>query len=163
MTIVTNTGPLVILAKIDQLGLLQQMFTRIVIPPAVHRELMAKSGIEVRRLDAALTQFIEITAEPELLPAVQIVTDHLDAGEQQAIALAHARNTTLVIDERLGRQAARQLGLTVTGSAGVLIEARRRGYIPAVRPLLEAARRQGYWLSDELIAMAAKMAGENDS
>lgn len=68
---------------------------------------------------------------------------------------------TLVIDERLGRQAARQLGLTVTGSIGVLIEAKQRGYIPAVRPLLEAARRQGYWLSDELIAIATKMASEN--
>ena len=44
MTIVTNTGPLVILAKIDHLALLQQMFTEVVIPPAVHRELLAKSG-----------------------------------------------------------------------------------------------------------------------
>jgi len=161
MTIVTNTGPLVILAKIDQLGLLQQMFTSVAIPPAVHRELLAKSGAEASRLDAALKQFIEVVAEPELSPTVKIVTDHLDAGEQQAIALAYARNTMLVIDERLGRQAARQLGLTVTGSTGVLIEAKQRGHIPAVRPLLEAARRQGYWLSDELIAIAAKMAGEN--
>lgn len=160
MAIVTNTGPLIVLAKIDQLGLLQQMFTTITIPPAVQRELLAKSGIEARRLDAALTQFIEIATEPELPATVQVVIDHLDVGEQQAIALAHAKNATLVIDERLGRQAARQLGLTVTGSAGVLIEAKRRGYIPAVKPLLEAARRQGYWLSDELIAIAAKMAGD---
>ena len=90
------------------------------------------------------------------------MTDHLDVGEQQAIALAYARNTTLIIDERLGRQAARRLGLTVTGSTGVLIEAKQRGYIPSVRPLLEAARQQGYWLSDELIAIAVKMAGERD-
>ncbi|MCA9942596.1 MAG: DUF3368 domain-containing protein [Anaerolineales bacterium] len=160
MTIVTNTGPLVILAKIDQLGLLQQMFRSIAIPPAVHRELLAKSGPEVSRLDAALKQFIEIVGEPEFPPAVKIVIEHLDAGEQQAIALAYVRNTMLVIDERLGRQAARQLGLAVTGSTGVLIEAKKRGYIPAVRPLLEAARQQGYWLSDELINIAAKMAGE---
>ena len=161
MAIVTNTGPLIVLAKIDQLKLLQQMFTTVAIPPAVHRELLAKSGMEVSRLDAALTQFIEVVAEPELPPAVKIVTDHLDAGEQQAIALAHARNTTLIIDERLGRQAARQLGLSVTGSTGVLIEAKQRGFIPAVRPLLEAARHQGYWLSDELIAVATRLAGEN--
>jgi uncharacterized protein len=161
MTIVTNTGPLIALAKIDHLDLLQRMFGNITIPPAVHRELMAKSGIEALRLDTALAQFIEITAEPKLAPIVQIVTDHLDAGEQQAIAVAYAKNVTLVIDERLGRLAARQLGLVVTGSAGVLIEANRRGLIPAVRPLLEAVRQQGYWLSDELIAVAARMAGEN--
>jgi uncharacterized protein len=161
MTIVTNTGPLDVLAKIDQPGLLQQIFTSVAIPPAVHRELLAKSGAEASRLDAALTQFIEVVAEPELLPAVKIVTDHLGTGEQQAIALAHARNTALVIDERLGRQAARQLGLTVTGSTAVLIEAKQRGYIPAVRPLLEEARREGYWLSDELMTIATKLAGEN--
>jgi predicted nucleic acid-binding protein len=160
MTIVTNTGPLVILAKIDQLGLLQQMFSSVAIPPAVHRELLAKSSAEVSRLDAALMQFIEVVAEPKLPPAVKIVTNHLDAGEQQAIALAYARNTTLIIDERLGRQAARQLGLTVTGSTGILIEAKRRGHIQSIRPLLEAAREQGYWLSDELITIATKLAGE---
>ncbi len=162
MTVVTNTGPLIILAKIDQLSLLQQLFTDITIPPAVRRELMAKSGgIETHRLDTALTQFIEITAKPELPPTVQVATGHLDAGEQHAIALAHAKNRVLIIDERLGRQAARQLGLTVTGSVGVLIEGKQRGYIPAVIPLLRTARQKGYWLSDELIAIAAKMAGEN--
>ncbi len=160
MTIVTNTGPLVILAKIDQLALLQQLFSAVEIPPAVHRELMAKSGVEVGRLEVALKQFIEVVEEPEMSPAVKIVAAHLDAGEQQAIALASAKNTILVIDERLGRQAARQLGLTVTGSVGILIEAKKRGYVTAVRPLLESARRQGYWLSDELIVSAAKMAGE---
>jgi uncharacterized protein len=161
MTIVTNTGPLIMLAKIDQLNLLQQIFTAVTIPPAVYREVMAKNGIEVRRLETALAQFISVAPEPELSPTVKIVTDHLDAGEQQAIALAHARNTTLVIDERLGRQAARRLGLTVTGSAGLLVEAKRRRLIPLVRPLLEAARQQGYWLSDDLITVATKLAGES--
>jgi predicted nucleic acid-binding protein len=61
----------------------------------------------------------------------------------------------------MGRQAARQLGLTITGSVGVLIEAKQQGYISAVVPLLLSARQQGYWLSDELIAVAAKMTGEN--
>lgn len=57
------------------------MFTSVAIPPAGHRELLAKSGAEVSRLDAALAQFIEVVAEPEFPPAVRVVTDHLDAGE----------------------------------------------------------------------------------
>ena len=160
MAVVTNTGPLIMLAKIDQLTLLQQMFTTVFIPPAVHRELLAKSGPEVNRLDAALAQFIEIMPKPRLSSAVLTITGHLEAGEQQAIALAHAQKTTLVIDVRLGRLAARQLGIAVTGSAGILIESKRRGYIPAVIPLLEAARQHGYWLSDGLLAVAAKLTGE---
>lgn len=160
MAIVTNTGPLIILAKIDHLRLLQQMFVSVYIPPAVHRELLAKSGAEALRLDEALKQFIEVTDRPKLSSNVQAATDHLEAGEQQAIALAIVRNSILVIDERLGRKAARGLGLTISGSVGILIEAKRRGYVPAVAPLLEAARQQGYWLSDNLITIAAKLAGE---
>lgn len=40
------------------------------------------------------------------------------------------------------------------------MEAKQQGYISAVVPLLLSARQQGYWLSDELIAIAAKMADE---
>ena len=67
----------------------------------------------------------------------------------------------LVIDERLGRTAARQLGLNISGSTGVLIEAKRRGFIPAVVPLLYDIRYHGYWLSDSLILLAAELTGES--
>lgn len=160
MSIITNTGPLIALAKIDKLSVLQQLFGTVSVPPAVHRELMAKSGSDVERLDVAFAQFIKITAQPDSPAEVRIVTDHLDAGEQQAIALAYAEKTVLVIDERLGRTAARQLGLSISGSTGVLIEAKRRGFIPAVVPLLYDIRYHGYWLSDSLILLAAELTGE---
>lgn len=148
------------LAKIDQLNLLPQLFTTIATPPAVYRELMAKSGFEANRLNIALTHFITVAEEAELTPKVQLATNHLDAGEQQTIALAYAWQQPVIIDERLGRQAARHLGLTVTGSVGVLLEAKKRALIPAIAPLLFSARQQGYWLSEELVSLATTMAGE---
>lgn len=160
MSIVTNTSPLIILAKIDKLDLLQKIFKSIAIPPAVYRELMAKSGVEANRLDKALDQFVEVTSEPIMSSSILAITQHLDAGEQQAIALAYSQQSKLVIDERLGRQAARQLGIVVTGSIGVLIEGKQRGYIDEVMPLLQQLRQHDYWLSDRLIAAAAKLADE---
>lgn len=160
MTIVTNTGPLIALAKADQLGLLQQLFTTIFIPPAVHRELLAKSGPEAARLDVALNDFITVQAKPAMPAVVRIVTDNLDLGEQEAIGLAYASQMPLVIDERLGREAGRRLGLTVSGTIGVLLEGKRRGLLPKILPQLEAMRQQGYWLSDELLALAVRLSGE---
>ena len=160
MTVVTNTGPLIALAKINQLGLLQRVFTTISIPPAVHRELLAKSGPEAARLDVALNDFITVQAKPPMPAVVRIVTDNLDVGEQEAIGLAYASQTALVIDERLGREAARRLGLTVTSMIGVLLEGKRRGFIPDILPQLEAMRQQGYWLSDELLDLASRLSGE---
>ncbi len=160
MTIVTNTGPLIALAKINHLTLLQQLFTTIAIPPAVHRELLAKSGPEAARLDHALNHFIVVQSRPEMPALVRIVTDALDAGEQEAIALAHQQQTLLVIDERLGREAARRLGLTITGTIGVLLEGKRRGFVAGVLPQLQEMRQQGYWLSDDVLRVAANLSGE---
>lgn len=162
MTVVTNTGPLIALAKINQLSLLKEMFTDVFVPPAVHRELLAKSGPEALHLEQALVQFITVTATPNFSDRVKIATDHLGIGEQQAIALAHEKQSLLIIDERLGRETSRRLDLTVTGSVGVLIEAKRKSLIPAVSPLLNDIRRLGYWLSDELIATATRLAEERD-
>jgi predicted nucleic acid-binding protein len=163
VTVVSNTGPLIALAKADRLVLLEGLFGQVLIPPAVHRELLAKSGPESARLDEALLGLIEVTQLPPLSPEVKTATLRLDAGEKQVVALAYERKASLVIiDERLGRAAARRLGLEVTGLVGVLVRAKETGLIPAVCPMLEEIRQRGYWLSDEILDMAAKLAGELD-
>jgi predicted nucleic acid-binding protein len=161
VTIVSDTGPLIALAKADHLRLLDQLFGHIHVPPAVHRELLAKSGPEVARLDDALAHFIGVAPLPRLSPEVEVVTLGLDPGEQQAIALAYERQALLVIDDFRGRVAARRLRLSITGVVGLLVRAKEATLIPAVRPLLGEIRRQGYWLSDELLDVAAKLAGED--
>jgi hypothetical protein len=57
----------------------------------------------------------------------------------------------IVLDERLGRRAAQRLGLTVTGTLGVLIAAKDRGLLTSVRPVLDALRANaGFWIGDDL-------------
>jgi predicted nucleic acid-binding protein len=161
MTVVCDTGPLIALAKVDQLQLLEQLFGEVDIPQAVHRELLAKSGPETARLDKALASFVQVKRLPDFPVAVKSATLRLAPGEQQAIALAYELRALLVMDERLERAAGRRLGLSVTGSAGVLITAKERGLVSAVRPLLDGIRQRGYWLSDELVDAAARLAHED--
>ena len=47
--VVSNTGPLIALAKADRLTVLEAMYGVVQIPPAVHRELLAKTGPEAQR------------------------------------------------------------------------------------------------------------------
>jgi predicted nucleic acid-binding protein len=158
--VVSDTGPLIALAKVDQLGVLEDLFDQVHIPPVVHRELLAGRRSEAARLDESLGRFIQIV-QPSLPPSrVQAETLRLDPGERQAIALAYELGVLLVIDDRLGRAAARRLSLAVTGTVGVLIRAKEVGLVPAVCPLLEEIRQQGYWLSDALLVTAARLAGE---
>ena len=159
-SLVCDTGPLIALAKVDKLLLLPKLRSNIYIPTAVHRELLGKSGSERERLQEAFDAYLEIEQDITISPSVDIVTSHLDEGERQAIALAYNRDATMLIDERLGRQAAQRLGLTITGSAGLLLYAKKRNLISEVVPILIEMRQRGYWLSDALVKLVAQQANE---
>lgn len=163
MSIVSNTGPLIALAKVAQLSILEQLFQQVHIPPAVHRELLAKAGPESAHLDTALATFIAVEPAPPLMPDVEAVTRNTDPGERAAIALARTMGLPLLIDDRLGRHAAHRLHLSFIGTAGVLVQAKQAGLLPLVRPVLEDIRQRGYWLSDRLLAIATQLAGETPS
>ena len=158
--IAADTGPLVALAKINQLTILSHLFGDIFVPPAVRRELLAKIGREADYLDEAFSKIITVAPSPAIPTVVEVAISLLDKGEQEAIALAYERQLVLLIDERLGRVAARHLNLAVTGTAGVLLQAKQQGLITAVSPLLQEARQKGYWLSEEFLTLVAKMAEE---
>ncbi|HLL73696.1 MAG TPA: DUF3368 domain-containing protein [Pyrinomonadaceae bacterium] len=84
----------------------------------------------------------------------------LDEGEAEAIALASEQGHTIVLDDSQARAAARNLGLKVVGTIGILLKAKRGGVIPAIRPVIEALELNGFYLSDALREEALRLAGE---
>lgn len=65
-------------------------------------------------------------------------------------------------DDRAGRRVAQQLGFPTTGSIGVLLRLQEKGAIENVGVLLSEMRERGYWLSDKVIEVAKRLAGEDD-
>ena len=85
----------------------------------------------------------------------------LDRGEAEVIALAQELSADLVIiDERLARRHARRLGLTLTGTLGVLLKAKQLGYVKSVAPLIDRLRQDGIHLSDVVVAEVLALADE---
>jgi predicted nucleic acid-binding protein len=86
----------------------------------------------------------------------------VDEGEAEAIALAFELNADLLlIDERIGRAVASRLGIRFIGLLGVLIEARHKGLILAVKPVLdELIAGAGFWVTRELYDSVLRAAGE---
>lgn len=162
MKVVSNTGPLIGLAKINQLPILKSIYKEVMIPPMVHKELWGKVGMESDQIDSALQDFIKVTEIKTLKPATESALVDLDEGERQAISLASTIDdeVLLLLDDRAGREAAKKLGIPTTGLIGIMLLAKERGLINNVRPLLEEIRNHGYWLSDEVIEVARKLAGE---
>lgn len=162
MKIVSNTGPIIGLAKINRLSILKDLAGEILIPPMVHRELLAKIGVESNLIDEALNSFIHVFPVPPLDPSVKTIIADLDVGEGHAIGLASvfSGDVLLLLDDRAGRMAAERLNIPATGLIGLLLIAKERGIIAKVSDLISGLREQGYWLSDRVMDIARQLAGE---
>ena len=163
MIFVCNTWPLIALAKLDRLALLQHLGgTSVFIPPMVYKELWSKMGPEAPLIETALHTFVHVEQPGKIGPHVEIATANLDDGEREAIVLGTSlqEEVVLVMDDQAGRRVAKELGLSVIGSAGLLLLAKQKGLITEVHPLLETLRQQGYWLSDAVLDEVRGLAGE---
>ena len=66
----------------------------------------------------------------------------------------------LLMDDNAAKKTAKFLGMTVTGTLGILIRAKKEEYIPAVRPLLDALLADGLYISDAVRDYVLEAAGE---
>jgi len=76
---------------------------------------------------------------------------------------AEIRADRLLLDERAARRVAEALGLSVVGTLGVLLAAKRRGLVAEVRPLIDELVRQGFWVAPRLVKQVLLAAGEEGS
>lgn len=158
VTLVVNSGPLIALSLVNQLQVLPRLYRRILVPPAVVREVVelktAAPGADLLQ-QAPWIQVAQVSKPSPLLPAF------LGLGEVEAITLASEQSgSLLLIDDYRARRVAEAMGLTAVGTAGVLVRAKQEGQIKAVAPLLEALRQNGYFISDKVVAKAREKAGE---
>jgi predicted nucleic acid-binding protein len=159
--IVADAGPLIGLARGDWLWLLQRLYRRVLIPPAVRDELELEAP---RPGSSALFQATQdgwlVTATPPERQEKTPLAEILDPGEAEAILLAEARGMRLLIDERRGRAVARRRGVTVIGTGGVLLRAKQAGLVEELSPILDQLATHGYRLSPRLRKEILSRAGE---
>jgi predicted nucleic acid-binding protein len=164
MIVVCNTSPLTSLAAIGQFALLHQLYGRLHIAEGVWEELNAKGQRWPGRDQVAAADWIERHAVQNRA-LVTVLRRDLDRGEAETIALALELGADLVLlDEREGRHTAQRLELGVIGVVGLLLEAKARDALPAIRPHLDALRQEaGFYLSESVYHAALSLAGESDT
>ena len=85
----------------------------------------------------------------------------IDDGEAASIILAVEEDAGLIIlDDKDARKIAEKLGLKVMGTAGILLLAKKKGIIEEIKPILEEMRTSGFYLSDSIIKIVLREAGE---
>jgi len=158
LKVVSNTTPIISLLKIGQLNLLHKLYEEVYIPQEVFNEIEAGKNKDFYT-NLSIIEWLKI--EKIKAPKALNYFLDLDKGEAEAIILASELNADLIIlDETLGRFHAKHAGLKITGTIGVLLKAKQKGFITNIKELLFELRAGGIWLSDKIIAEILKLANE---
>ena len=130
---------MILLDKIGELTLLNRLFGQITITQEIADEFKNE-----------LPDWFKIE-NPTNKTYQKILEASLDKGEASAISYAIEQDDCLlIIDDFKGRKYAEQLGLKITGTLGVIIDAKLNGHIKSVKPLLDKIKRTDFRLTTDL-------------
>lgn len=147
--IISDTSCLILLDKIGELIILNKLFGTIITTSEVAEEF-----------GQPLPSWIAIK-QPADKKYQSIIEASVDKGEASAIALAvELDDCLLIIDDLKGRKFANQIGLTIIGTIGVIVDAKLAGVVPSVKPILKKIRSTNFRITDRLEAIILKRAGE---
>lgn len=136
--VIINTSPIQYLYQTELLDLLKTLYGEIIVPQAVKKELNV--GISLGISLPNLTTYSWMTIRTAQSQAILPLVTELGAGEREAISLATEFQDSLVIlDDGLARRYARLLNVSFTGTLGVLLKAKQKGYLAEVTPYFRSS------------------------
>ena len=148
-TIISDTSCLIILTKIGELELLKRLYGQITTTSDIAAEYGEQLPVWVEIMNAT-------DKSKQLLLELQI-----DKGESSAIALAlEIPDSTIILDDHKARKIANQLGLTYTGTIGIIVKSKLEGLIPSIKPILAKIMQTDFRLSVEIELEALSQANE---
>ena len=155
--VIVNTTPLIALAEIGELHLLKDLYEEIYIPNAVFEEIKSEPAYtEVRSASEWIKQ-VSVDSEDNR----EMLSSRLHSGEVEVIQYARESKADLVIlDDQLARRTAKYLGLTITGTLGVIIKAKEKGYVSSVKPIMDKLIQNGLYVDPKVQAEVLKLSNE---
>ena len=156
---IANTSPLQYLHQCGLSDLFAKLYREVLVPPAVVQELAAGRTLDFDLPDPTGFPWLRVV-RPQSMAILPVVSD-LGAGEREALALAaETLGTILIIDDGLARRYAETLRVRFTGTAGVLVKAKRQGLLDAVAPVLDRLAALRFRLDSQTRAAVLRLVGE---
>lgn len=139
MIVISDATPIISLIKINKLNILEGLYGKIIIPKGVYDELTINIDYQKEIDIINKSEFFQIEiVESNLSLSLLQKQLKLDLGESEAIVLENNIEADLIIiDGRKARRIAKDMSLKVTGTLGILVEAKYRGLIEELKPLLD--------------------------
>lgn len=144
------------------MDVLESLFGRITIAPAVVDELGAKAELFPAAAQVPMMSGISLMAPADRL-LVSGLASRVHRGEAECLALAMEHpNSMLLLDDLAARELAASNHLLFTGTLGCLVQAKTQGIIPSIKPLLQELRTKArFWISEAFEARVLRVAAED--
>jgi predicted nucleic acid-binding protein len=156
---IVNASPVITLAKIGQLRLLEELAAELVLPEAVASEILAGPQADPARVQVASGW----GPRGSVMRVPDTVLEWgLGAGESAVLALALARSgATAVLDDAGARAAARSLRVPLIGTIGVVMRAKVQGHIASAARLIGDLQAAGLHVDNSVVRAALAQIGED--
>jgi predicted nucleic acid-binding protein len=148
--VIADASCLILLNKIEELDILKDNYQKVYITPEIATEF-----------NVAIPDWIEIiTVKNKTLQS--LFENLLDLGESTALSLAfEIPDSIVILDDLKARKVARNLGLKITGTVGVIVNAKLEGTIPSAKIILEKILNTDFRINVKIINEAIRAAGES--
>ncbi len=157
---VVNASPLIVLARINHLFLLQHLAEEIVVPAGVAKEIAQGPGDDPAR-QWLQAQGRNLVREMQVVPPV-IIAWNLGLGESEVLSWAYQNpGYEAVLDDRAARNCALSLNLPVRGTISLIVLAKKDGYLKEITPILLQLEQAGFRISPNIISATKKLAKED--
>lgn len=160
MKVVSNSSTLIALARINHLDILEKVVKKLIIPPAVYDDIVIKGAGRPGSAEIRQAKWIEKrnVSDQEMVMRLNSI---LGLGESEAIALAKEIKADLIIlDDDKARKVALSEGLRLSGLLAFLVQAKEKGIIERVKPLMDGLKLKGFFISENLYQDTIQKAGE---
>lgn len=147
--VIADSSCLILLSKIGELEILKSIYKQIFITKEIAGEFGGElpAWIEVREVTNQTLQ--------------SLFEEVLDLGEASALTLAfETQDCTVILDDLKARKTAVKLNIKVTGTIGVIVNAKTENKIPSAKAVFDKILETDFRISDRTLNEAIKLAGE---
>lgn len=160
MTVI-NTSPAIHLHAVlpGGLGTLPRLIGNIIVPWEVGRELAAGHAKDATWREMQSLPDVILRATPVIVHP--LLSSQIDTGEAAVIQTAMDEGRgAVILDDLKARRVAIMLGLKVTGTLGILLQAKHARLLPSVSAAIMTLEKRGMWIAPAVVEKALRLAGE---
>lgn len=157
-TWVLDASPYILFARIGRLDILRDLAGDIIIPYTVISEVRA--GLSKDPTAQSALQWGAPFTKPDVILQPSVISRDLGAGESQVVAQCVGTDKWAVLDDRMGRRCATVHNVTIIGSLGIILRAKRFGLVDQARPLIEMLISQGIYVAEVVVRDVLAAVGE---